>query len=103
MSLNRKNIIWQSANLTWSRGFYEVLWTGEDYEWDVEYGPNFEWVSTGHPTQNEAYDAWDGCGSGSYNTLPYTTGNPETTTLDALAVKATEAGLNNIDTVLKVF
>ena len=61
-SFNRENVSWQSPNGTWNLGFFEVVWEGdEDPEWEVEYDfDHFEWVSTGHDTQNEADDAWDG-------------------------------------------
>lgn len=37
MSVNRENVIWQSADGTWNRGFYAYDTWGEDHEWDVEY------------------------------------------------------------------
>lgn len=64
MSFNRENVAWQSQDGTWNRGFYEVLWVGEDPEWDVEYGSDFEWVTTGHATEEASWAAWDGANPG---------------------------------------
>lgn len=67
MSFNRENVIWQSADGTWGRGFYESSSTGsyddEEYdpEWDVDYDyDRFEWVSVGHSTEQAARASWDG-------------------------------------------
>ncbi len=72
MSKNRENVIWQSADGTWSRGFYEDYPTksydDEDYddEWDVEYNyDSFSWVSVGHLTEQGAVASWDGTNPGS--------------------------------------
>ena len=64
MSFNRENVTWQAPDGTWSLGFFEVTWTGEDPEWDVEYGSKFCWVTTGHATEDAAYAAWDGANPG---------------------------------------
>ncbi len=64
MSCNRENDTWQSADGTWNIGFYEFWDEGDpsdddwDYEWDVEYGENFHWISTGHATPDEAYASY---------------------------------------------
>ena len=72
MSFNRENIIWQSADGTWNRGFYEVAWQGDgDPEWDVEYGGEFWWVSIGHPSQEAAHSAWDGSNPGGYTMVSH--------------------------------
>ena len=56
MSFHRENVIWESADGTWSRGFFRVRWTGDDPEWDVEYDyGSFEWVSTGHASERAAH------------------------------------------------
>lgn len=54
MSHPRENVIWQSADGTWGRGFYE------------EYDDSglFDWVSVGHLTRDEAGAAWDGANPG---------------------------------------
>lgn len=72
MSFNRENVIWQSRDGSWNRGFYTVHSSaggGDDEyydpEWDVEYDyGSFEWVSTGHLTQEKAWDSWDGANPG---------------------------------------
>lgn len=82
MSFNRENIVWESADGTWSRGFYEVVWQGEgDPEWDVEYGNNFSCVTTGHPTEDAACAAWQGANPGGYQGAAA----DEAAALDALA------------------
>jgi len=84
MSFNRENIIWQSADGTWSRGFYECH---EDFsrggredddedsfdpEWDVEYNYGaLEQVSCGHPSEDAAWQSWRGANPGGSNVLPY--------------------------------
>lgn len=71
MSFNRENIIWQSEDGTWSFGFYKVMWTGEDPEWDVDYDyDRFEWVSTGHRSESEAASSWKGANPGGCDVLP---------------------------------
>lgn len=38
LSFNRENVIWQSADGSWNRGFFAVAnQFGDDEEWDVEY------------------------------------------------------------------
>lgn len=73
MSFNRENVIWQSADGTWNRGFYTVHDTGDwgddyDPEWDVEYDTSsFEWVATGLATEQGAIDVWDGANPGGWS------------------------------------
>lgn len=69
MSFSRENITWPSKNGTWSIGFYETLWVGSeadgyDPEWDVEYGDEFSWCSTGHATEAAAHASWKGVNPG---------------------------------------
>lgn len=93
MSFNRENTIWQSKDGTWNRGFYEVVWTDYDGdpEWDVEYGGEFWWVSVGHPSQEAAYESWDGSNPGSHTIVEYA-GNPNgCDELDARARRVIEA------------
>lgn len=78
MSFHRENIIWQSKDGSWNRGFYKAEATGDysdpdfDPEWDVEYDSSkFEWVSTGHATQEAAYASWRGANPGGHWTLEY--------------------------------
>lgn len=78
MSTNRENVIWQSADGTWSRGFYDYYDTKSyddedyDYEWDVEYNyDTFTWVSAGHSTMEQARAAWKGANPGGANVIEY--------------------------------
>lgn len=72
MSFHRENVIWESADGTWSRGFFRVRWTGDDPEWDVEYDyGSFEWVSTGHASERAAHDSWRGSNPGGYDLVSY--------------------------------
>ena len=106
MSWNRENIIWQSADGTWSRGFYDSYETGsydddddddddEDYdpEWDVEYLDSFFWVSCGHRSMEDAERSWDGANPGSQSVLPYShRSHDEVTGLDDEAALVFERG-----------
>lgn len=65
MSHNRKNVIWQSSDGKWNRGFYDYVVTGESVEWDVHYHSTFNWVSLGHKSEEEADLSWDGANPGS--------------------------------------
>lgn len=66
MSFNRENVIWQSPDGTWNRGFYDFYSTGEsddpdyDSEWGVDYTDQFVRVRTGFRSQAaaEAYQPW---------------------------------------------
>ena len=90
MSFYRENVVWESADGTWSRGFYHVRWTGDDPEWDVEYDFNsFDWVSTGHSDENAAHNSWRGANPGGYTEYPYE-GNEET--CDEFDAMAEECG-----------
>ena len=73
MSFNRENVVWESKDGRWNRGFYEVVWTDPDGdpEWDVEYGSDFEWVSTGHMTEERAERSWDGANPGGHYVVRY--------------------------------
>lgn len=78
MSFNRENVVWQSADGTWGRGFYESYSVGsyddDDYdpEWDVDYDyDTFAWVSVGHATEEAARASWDGANPGTSHTVPF--------------------------------
>ena len=84
MSVNRENVIWQSPDGTWNRGFYAYYNVNEDdpdwdYEWDVEYCDDFDWISLGHATKEAAYESWDGANPGGSWTVKYDPENPEQT------------------------
>lgn len=90
MSCNRENVTWKTAG-TWSIGFFDFYETGDtsdpdwDSEWDVEYLDRFMFVSTGHPTPEAAYEAWDGANPG--GTTIYDTPSPETERYDRMAAE----------------
>lgn len=74
MSFNRENVVWESKDGTWNRGFYEVASLGLDSEWDVEYNyDEFSWVSIGHPSEDAAHQSWQGANPGGYNLYSYST------------------------------
>lgn len=97
MSFNRENVTWQSKNGSWNRGFYTVIEHGrfnfeddeDDYspEWDVDYDyDSFEWVSTGHTTEDDAHRSWDGANPGSEAFVEYNKHNAkECAQLDLMA------------------
>lgn len=70
MSRYHQNVIWQSQDGTWSRGFFERIPCGGDcedetHEWCDDFDDSrFEWVSTGHPTEEAAARSWDGANPG---------------------------------------
>lgn len=94
MSLHRENVTWQSADGTWNLGFYEIVWQGSgDPEWDVEYGDAFWWVTTGHPTEDDATRAWEGCNPGGTSVLAYSVeAAAECLMYDEKAKRVKEAG-----------
>lgn len=97
MSLNRENVIWQSSDGTWNRGFY--AWEsvapepGEDPdpEWDVEYDTSrFNWLRTGMSSKQEAYRCWNGVNPGSSDVYHYDPDDPRRLSdrLDAVAARS---------------
>lgn len=71
MSCNRENVTWKSRDGKWNIGFFECYPTGDqssedwDSEWDVDYDyDTFMWASTGHSSEDAAYQAWDGANPG---------------------------------------
>src|SRR5699024_384716 len=95
MSFKLENVIWQSENGTWNIGFYERMAGGshfdQDYdpEWDDEFDHNnFQFASCGHPTEEAAYDAWQGGNPGSHDVVAWTPQHREyIDTLEDLAAK----------------
>jgi len=106
MSFHRENILWQSADGTWSRGFYECH---EDFsrggrdddddpdsfdpEWDVEYDYGaLEQVSCGHPSEDAARQSRTGANPGWSTVLPYDSDSAaEVAQLDDLAAEPEDA------------
>lgn len=95
MSLNRENVVWQSHNGLWNRAFYHVTWVGSeadgyDPEWDVEYSMDrFDWLSTGHTTEQGAHLSWKGANPGGCTV--FLQGHPMCDLLDAIAIKHQES------------
>jgi len=81
MSFHRENVIWQSNDGKWNRAFYAFYEVGDrhsedhDPEWDVEYLEDFNWVSTGHATQQRAEDSWHGANPGGMGVFVYSPNN----------------------------
>lgn len=76
MSCNRENVIWQSENGTWNRAFYAYYDVNTDsddfdYEWDVEYTDDFNWVVTGLASEDAADNAWSGANPGGYSVIAF--------------------------------
>jgi hypothetical protein len=70
MSFNRENIIWQSDDGSWNRGFFKATVTGDDPEWDVVYDyAVFEWARTGMESVDEADSCWPGLNPGGFEVL----------------------------------
>jgi len=85
MSFNRENVIWESKDGTWNRGFYEAFSVGEDPEWDVEYNyQEFSWVTVGLLSEELAHQSWRGANPGGYELYHYSTKCDE---LDAMALR----------------
>ena len=67
MSRHRENVIWESRDRKWNRGFFDFRVTGPDDEWDVEYDhKSFKWVTTDLPTEDAARESWPGANPGGY-------------------------------------
>lgn len=74
MSYNHENVVWQSPNGTWNRGFHPVDYydcgesddcDDETHEWCRQFDEDsFEWVSSGHPSRDAAYASWTGSNPG---------------------------------------
>jgi hypothetical protein len=76
MSKNRENVIWQSPDGSWNRGFFDYVVTGPDDEWDVEYDHrSFNWAATGLPSEQAAREAWHGANPGGYQRVPWSESN----------------------------
>ena len=96
MSFNRENVIWESKDGSWGRGFFAVLWTGEDPEWDVEYDyDSFEWASIGHSSAEIAHSSWKGANPGGYWSLEYNDNIDECEKYDEMARKYLENNRNS--------
>lgn len=93
MSRWHENVVWQSKDGTWSRGFNEVSSRPDDPddEWGVEFDDStFEWVSTGHATAEAAYASWDGVNPGGSSEIRHSQEPKETLRLDVMAAELEE-------------
>lgn len=71
MSFNHDNVLWQSKDGSWNRGFFSVERVDGD-EWDAIYDfSTFEWASTGHLTEDSANDSWRGVNPGMVEVVPF--------------------------------
>jgi len=67
--LTRRVVVWQSQNQTWNIAGYDFYYINRDdenfdHEWDVEYTDDFNFVSIGHETSEDAEAAWEGANHG---------------------------------------
>ena len=65
MSVNREHVVWQSSNGLWNIGFWDFFEVNQDddnfdYEWDVQYTDEFNFVVRNLATQEMAENAWRG-------------------------------------------
>ena len=82
MSRYHENVVWQSPNGTWNRGFHPISHhecgmsddceNAPEHDWCAEFDHNaFEWVSGGHATEAQAVESWDGVNPGGHNSYAY--------------------------------
>lgn len=93
MSFNRRVVIWQSESGLWNIAGYDFYYTNNDDEdfdpeWDVEYTDDFNFVSDGHRTQEDADNAWEGANYGGAEI--YEHGPENKSYCDVLDLKAKE-------------
>lgn len=93
MSRWHANDTWQSADGTWSTGFYEAESFPEDPddEWGVEFDRStFQWVSGGHATPEQSWE-WPGPNPGSHDITKYNADDPDSvrrcTNFDVIAAE----------------
>jgi len=96
MSYHWENVIWQSKDGSWNRGFYHRIsmggspnsWNDGDYdsEWDDEFDESyFDYARTGFRSENDAL-LWEPSGNpGGASILPYRGNSKECKELDQLA------------------
>jgi hypothetical protein len=82
MSVYRENVIWQSPNGTWNRGFHPISHhecgmsdsceNAPEHDWCAEFDhDSFEWVSGGHATEAQAAESWTGSNPGGHTGCAY--------------------------------
>lgn len=96
MSYHWKNVIWQSKDGSWNRGFYHRIsmggfpssWKDGDYdsEWDDEFDESsFDYARTGFRSEQDAFN-WEPSGNpGGAYTIAYRGNSKECKELDQLA------------------
>lgn len=101
MSFNRENVIWQSEDGNYYRGFFTVTWVGSeadgyDPEWDVEYDmSSFDIVSGPVVPQDDALKIWLRVNPGHHFFVPYRKDtNEETKKYDRMFVDAQKTQRN---------
>lgn len=96
MSYHWENVVWQSKDGSWSRGFFHRIsrsdspnsWGDEDYdsEWDDDFDfDSFDHVRTGFPTAKAAQSWQPGANPGGCDEIPYAGNSKESKGLDQLA------------------
>lgn len=94
MSYHWENVIWQSKDGSWNRGFYERIsmgssrWDDENYdsEWDDDFNfESFDYLKTGFRSEEDAAN-WKPTGNpGSFSLMAYAGNSKECKALDQLA------------------
>lgn len=91
MSYYRLNVIWQSKDGSWSRGFFKRMpgnTTDPEYceEWDAEFSDDeFDYLKTGIRTREAAEDWCPTANPGTFTLIPYRGNSKSCKELDQLA------------------
>lgn len=73
MGTDCENVIWQSADGTWSRGHSKTPSPTDEEERDLSYDfDEFGWVSCGHPNMSAAKQSWGRTDPGPLHIIKYT-------------------------------
>jgi hypothetical protein len=79
-----ENVVWQSRNGTWNRGFFKRLPSDGAHEYDYS---AFRWASTGHATQEEALTAGPETPNEDLFVMPYKGNSVQTKDFDRMALE----------------
>lgn len=95
MSYHWENVIWQSKDGSWNRGFYKRISMApmgghydEEYdsEWDDDFDfGTFDYAKTGFPSETAAANWQPGANPGGFEVVPYRGNSKECKALDQLA------------------
>lgn len=98
MSYHWENVIWQSKDGSWNRGYFHRIsnadspssWNDEDYgydsEWDDEFDfSSFDYLSTGMRSEETAWNFTPHGNPGTYTLLPYAGNSKECKHYDLMA------------------